>query len=272
MRYLFFLIVLFSLSQQSLANKPEQPLWEFGLGIFTLQMPHYLGANQRYHYTAPLPAMIYRGDILKSDRQGIRSEFFQSRHWVLSISLGGSLPVNSEDNKAREGMDDLDPLLEIGPRIQYYFNDNPAANWQLYIDLPVRAAFRFDDLKIRQQGYTSNPALTSDLYLGDFRWSIAGGPQFSDRAYHDYIYSIDEQDVLIDRPFYQSKSGYTGMRISTGVSYRYQRWQYSAFLRYYNLHNSANEDSPLMLEKNYLSAGISVLYYLKSSKTFVQSR
>ena len=37
----------------------------------------------------------------------------------LGSDESASLPANSEDNDAREGLDDLDPMIEIGPTLQY---------------------------------------------------------------------------------------------------------------------------------------------------------
>lgn len=269
---IFTLSLLLLLSSPSYSEKPQKPLWEVGVGLFSMQMPHYLGSDQSYRLAVPMPALIYRGDIIKSDRKGIRSEFFQSPRWLLSISVNGALPVNSEDNRARKDMDDLDPIIEFGPRIQYHFTPDRSSNWQLYFDLPVRAAFSFDGAKPTYRGYNTNPALASDFYRGNFRWSFGLGPQYADKKFHGYFYDIGREDVLTDRPYYQSSSGYTGFRASSSLSYRKDNWRYSAFFRYYDLNNASNENSPLLLKEDYLSVGFTLFYYLKSSSKTVYSR
>lgn len=38
---------------------------------------------------------------------------------AVSPSFNGTLPVNDHDNEAREGMPDLDALIEFGPSVKY---------------------------------------------------------------------------------------------------------------------------------------------------------
>ena len=103
-----------------------KPLWELGIGTVMLHRPDYLGANEESFYLLPFPSIVYRGDFIKADDDGIQGLFFSNERLELDISGGGSLPVNSEDNSAREGMDDLDPAFELGPSITYKFTlDSP---------------------------------------------------------------------------------------------------------------------------------------------------
>ena len=95
-------------------------LWELGVGIGALNAPHYRGSKTRVNFTLPIPYAIYRGDILKVDRdEGISGKIFKSERVNLDISLAGSLPVPETDESARAGMPSLDLLFEIGPELKY---------------------------------------------------------------------------------------------------------------------------------------------------------
>ena len=54
-------------------SRAEQPLWEAGLGIGTLRLPHYRGSDQSHTWVLPVPYVVYRGRIFKADREGARA-------------------------------------------------------------------------------------------------------------------------------------------------------------------------------------------------------
>src|SRR5262245_32335240 len=95
----------------------EEPLWEAGLGIGALSFPDYRGSDERQLYPVPVPYFVYRGEFLKSDRDGVRAEFFDREFIELSASVSATIPVQSEDNAARRGMPDLRPTVELGPSL-----------------------------------------------------------------------------------------------------------------------------------------------------------
>jgi len=51
----------------------EKPLWELGVGLAVIQMPDYPGADESRTYVLPYPYFIYRGDILKIEKESIRN-------------------------------------------------------------------------------------------------------------------------------------------------------------------------------------------------------
>jgi len=76
-----------------------KPLWELGIGTVMLHRPDYLGANEESFYLLPFPSIVYRGDFIKADDDGIQGLFFSNERLELDISGGGSLPVNSTRNR-----------------------------------------------------------------------------------------------------------------------------------------------------------------------------
>jgi outer membrane scaffolding protein for murein synthesis (MipA/OmpV family) len=258
-----------ALSTIASASTEEQPLWELGGGVAAFDLPHYLGADQSKAYVLPVPYFVYRGDYIRADRQGIRGLIYNSEKLDLRMSLSGSLPVNSKDNDAREGMDDLDLMLEAGPTLQYILSKSSNDEWR--IDLPVRGAFTVGGEFMRHQGWIFSPALhyERDLASG---WIVTTniGPVYADQRYNAYFYDVDYEDVLNDRPYFQSSGGYLASRFAFGVRKRFGEWFVGSFLRYYDLNNAANENSPLVKKDDYVSAGVFVGYVFAESKRRVK--
>jgi hypothetical protein len=65
----------------------EKPLWEVGAGLALLQMPDYRGSDENRLYLLPYPYIIYRGDILKVDRERISGRIFKTDKLLLEFSL-----------------------------------------------------------------------------------------------------------------------------------------------------------------------------------------
>ena len=251
-------------------NKPsaqEAPAWEAGAGVIMLNTPHYLGADQSSNYIIPLPYFIYRGEYVQADRDGIRGAIYDSEKLDLRLNGGGSLPVNSKDSTAREGMDDLDLILEGGPTLQYQLYRGKSHLWRL--DFPVRAAFSFGGDGVHHQGWTTNPRIMYRSYLDQWTITSTLGPVFSDRSYHGYIYDVDKGEATPKRDAYNAKSGYTGSRFSLSFRRRYGRLFFSTFFSYYNISGAANEDSSLVKQNDYLSTGIAVAWVFTESEKMV---
>jgi outer membrane scaffolding protein for murein synthesis (MipA/OmpV family) len=234
----------------------EKPLWEFGAGISTLYHPHYLGASQERAYALPIPFINYHGKLIRADRNGIRGLIYDSEKLDLNLSFSGSLPVNSKDNDARDGMDDLDLMLEVGPTLQYQIHNGD--QHLLRADLPVRGGFTIGDEFMRYQGWTTNPRLHHEMNLNRWKLTTTFGPVFSSSRYHGYIYDVGSQDVRPGREYYKSNTGYTATRFSTGIKRRIGDYFVAGKLTYYNLDGASNEDSPLVKKREYF--GVSLVF------------
>jgi hypothetical protein len=51
----------------------DQPLWEAGVGVGVLRLPHYRGSDQSHTWVLPVPYFVYRGEFLRADREGARA-------------------------------------------------------------------------------------------------------------------------------------------------------------------------------------------------------
>jgi len=266
-------VCAFATSVVASAVAKEQPVWEAGVGAAGLSMSHYLGADESGSYGFAYPFFIYRSEYIQADREGFRGKLFQRENLRMNISLNASLPVNSEDNHAREGMDDLDPMLEIGPTLQYRFYQSSDKYHSWKLDLPIRAGLTFDDFDITHRGWISNPSV---VYSGgDSRWRrlVSLGPMFADRRYHEYYYDVEQEFVRGGREAYNAKSGYTGLKLSMSLRRKFNRVSVAGFVRYVDLQGAANEDSPLVKATDYVAFGIAVHWRLaeSSDKVHVKS-
>ena len=77
------------------------PLWELGLDIFAVKLPAYRGSAENSDDVLPTPYVVYRGEYLKADQDGVRGVLFDSDLFEISLSVAASLPVNSGKIRVR---------------------------------------------------------------------------------------------------------------------------------------------------------------------------
>jgi outer membrane scaffolding protein for murein synthesis (MipA/OmpV family) len=251
------------------------PVWEAGAGIAVINFPDYRGSDERQTYLLPIPYIVYRGEVLKVDRQQVRGLFFKSDKVELDVSVNGSVPVKSQDNRARQGMPDLDPTLEIGPSLNFLLHRSSDKKFKLNMGLPIRAVIASDFSHVRHAGWMFQPNLNIDFLnvLGADGWNfgIVAGPMFSDRRYHQYIYGVDPAYATAERPAYSSRGGYAGSQLLAALRKRYPGFWVGGFVKWDNLNGAVFADSPLVKTKQYLTAGFAVSWIFSRSKTTVEA-
>ena len=252
----------------------EKPLWELGAGISALSLPDYRGSDQTSLYAIPFPYLVYRGAFLKADRHGIRGTFFGSDRLELNLSLGASLPVNSDDNRARQGMPDLQPTVELGPSLDLKLWRTPDRRTRLDLRLPVRTAVTvkggMDDV-----GWVFSPRLNLDISdvagLAGWNLGLLAGPMVGSARNHDYFYTVAPQYATAGRPAYEAKGGYAGSQFMMTASKRYPKYWLGAFARWDSLKGAVFADSPLVKREGYFAAGVGIAWILGESSTRVEA-
>ena len=267
-RLFLALPVYLALFSSNLTAEELPPKWEFGVGIGGLSIPHYRGSDQTQEYVAPLPYVRYNGERLKVDREGARFSFLQNGRFRLDASASFNFPVDSEDNRARQGMPDLDPIIELGPRAQFDLYTSDDSNLRIRAAIPVRLAIAADLKGPDNAGWTVSPYLQIRYYTG-WETAFSLGPIWATEKYHDYYYQVDPAYATIDRPAYDAHSGYSGFRYTLTTSTRFHNDQFwfGAFLRYDTLSGAAFEDSPLVKQNDALFAGIAIAWIFKASSS-----
>jgi MipA family protein len=255
------------------AHAQLRPEWEFGLGATALTLPDYRGSDESRDYLLPFPYLIYRGEHLRVDRQGVRGILFESDRVELNLSLYATPPVD-KDNRARQGMPELDPTIEIGPRLDYTLAREREREWSFEMRLPVRAAIATDFSHTRHIGYVTYPHLHLFMrpMIAGVKWNLGvqGGPLFATREYHEYFYGVDPQFATPERPAFDASSGYSGTLALVSLSRRFPRFWVGAFARYDTLKGAVFEDSPLVRRDYAFMAGIAVAWVFAESEKKVE--
>ena len=249
------------------ARATELPLWEAGAGVAVLDFPDYRGSDERHTLVLPIPYLVYRGDFLKADRDSIRGQLYKDDRLDLHLSVNGSIPVDSGDNSARQGMPDLDPTLEIGPNLTVMLLRTDTTH--LNLRFPLRAVIATDLSHARDEGWVFTPQINVDFYDRfpgpGWNFGLAAGPVFANRRYHNYFYGVAPQFATPQRPAYQAAGGYAGMQWIAALSKRYPSWWVGGFVRADTLSGAVFEDSPLVRQKDGYSVGIAAAWIFSRS-------
>jgi MipA family protein len=255
----------------------ERPLWELGLGVGALNLPHYRGSDQSTAWLLPVPYIAYRGKIFKADRDGARAVLLDSPNVDVDVSASASTPTRSRDNRAREGMPDLKPTVEVGPNVNWTLGRGRGrdaasagiAEWKLDLRLPVRAAFSVGS-DPRHVGLIATPNINLDLRTrGGWNVGLQAGPVFGDRRLHGYFYDVAPAYANAWRPAYRARAGYAGATALAGVSRRDGARWLGFFVKADSLAGARFESSPLVRQRSQWSAGIAASWVLSGSSRMV---
>lgn len=211
------LVSLLSFSQYVHADQDvtgrHLPRVEFGAALLNFHLPDYPGADESQYRVLPVPYFIYRGEIFRADREGgYRSRFLSFDKFEFDLSASASFPTDAEDNKAREGMPDLDWLGEIGPRLKYHAFKTPII--KVDFELPIRYVFSTDLNHFDSRGYTMSPELAFQHRAlfdikGFFNAALTG--TWATEPLMDYFYEVDPSEVSTRRHKYDGLGGFLGL-------------------------------------------------------------
>jgi len=237
------------------------PLWEAGAGVGTLQVPAYRGSEIEESLALPFPYIIYRGDVLRVDREdGIRGKLFKSDRVNFDLSLAGSIPVRDTDEGARKDMQGLDPLVEAGAELMINLWRSTNRRHSIQFVTPLRFVYSVGDPLLKYQGWTLSPYLNYRIRHGCsdslMRYNLSFGPIYADKDFHNYFYQVEPKYVTSERPKYAAERGYSGSRITLSAFRNSRRYVVGAFLRYDNLDHAVFDDSPLVETSDYFAFGI----------------
>ncbi len=268
-RHLLAILLIFCFAI-SASKAEELPLWELGLGLGGLHQPYYPGSDETRNFLFPVPLPIYRGNVVKADDDGVRAEMKLSDRVKFDISLDFNFAIDSDDIELREGMDDIDSLLQIGPSLQVNLKETERSQWLL--KLPLRAAVSFGD-GVEGLGYNFAPNITYfrnfEFKTQPWRFGAAFGPSFGSSEYNNVFYGVDAQFATVTRPEYQSDGGYAGARTLLTLKSQNAKRLLVWFLRYDDINGAEFEDSPLVAKSGGLSAGFIYSHFFWKSKQTV---
>ena len=244
------------------------PLWEAGVGGGMIESPNYPASSERNFVALALPYVIYRGDIFRvGGRGGARAVFLENDRLELDMSFGGAFAADSDDNTVREGMPELDYLVEIGPQLIYKIKDfsfSGGGNSRLNARLQARAVFSTDFGGFDGRGFVFEPTLTYQqrgVFLPETGFSLALRATWATEKLQDYFYEVTPEYATTVRPAYDAKSGYLGAELSAGLAFPVVK-NVRGFLTTSVQFNSgsANENSPLFEKDVTYSVGVGFVW------------
>lgn len=240
-----------------------KPQWELGLGAAYASFPAYRGSASQHKYLLPFPYITYRSERFSVDREGMRGELFKSKRWGINLSADATVPVDSDEG-LRKGMSSLSPVLEFGPSLEYLIYESDRLKWRLR--LPIRGAIAIEGKSITYEGVIFQPNMALNSKNGHWKLGASFGPLFGSKDYHDYYYGIPNQYATPQRPTYQAKGGYSGMRLTMGAGRYYNNLWLGMFMRYDNLNGAVFEDSPLVEKNSAVSVGVAIAWIFRKSR------
>ncbi len=235
------LVILFFSTQYTYA---QLPLYEIGMAAGAGYISDYPAADQGRTRAIAFPSFKYRGKLFRSDKKGTRARFFKNETIDVDLSFGASFPANSEDNKAREGMEDLDWLGEIGPRINATLLETKKHSIEL--EIPFRYVFSTDFDFTKHRGYRFVPQIDYKYrFLEKYTLNLSFKYGYANEKLNDYFYEVDGRDITTERPRYNAKEGHISLDQSAFLIYESEKIFYLFGLRFSNYANSNNTNSPL---------------------------
>jgi len=239
---------------------------EYGIGVTRLSFPHYPGSDESHVVVMPFPYLTYYSERVELDGSDLQGRLWQGERFGLDISSGGALRVDADDNEAREGMEDLGWLGEIGMALRYsprWTPGNPDT-WQYRLSLPLRQAVELDGSSLSRTGWVlaPNAEVQRDFHLGRHQWEFQGrlSARYGSQDYHQHFYGVPESAATADRPAYQPEEGLTAYVASMGLAWRQGPWWLGGFVRHEDFSSSVVSDSPLLREERQQSLGLSAAY------------
>ena len=279
---IIFIDVLFFNLSWAHAKDPhvltEKPLWEVGLIPGAIRMPHYRGSDEYKIWAMPLPYIIYRGEFLEMDRDGLRGIFYRSPHFETNISGWGNPPMD-DDNKAREGMSTPDAVIEVGPSLEWHFDGRkPGRN--LYLRWALRSVISVgfpDDTDTGYQGLKSafNFVCQKEFFRHHHKWhfGLNTGVELGDGKYHRYFYEVKPSEANLSRPVYSPEGGFSAFILSLRLIREINaKISIAGYTRWENMSRAVYRHSPLVKEENNFIFGGALIWTLKHSENTVGSK
>lgn len=258
------------------ADGSSQPLWEVGVAGFGVYAQDYPAAESYGLNGLALPYVIYRGELVRlDDEDGARIVPVETARFDFSLSADAAFGASSGDIDAREGMDDLDPLIQLGPAFVLRVAELPF-DAPLEVAIQGRAVFSLDTeaFGAAYRGLVLQPLLRArqrDRPGRRFRLSTSVGPVFATQELQDYFYEVDADEARPDRRAFDASGGYLGTEITVAVTAEItDRLTGFAGSEIGLYSGAANEDSPLFRETTAASLFFGLAYTLAESRRRVR--
>ena len=259
-------LLLIGASNISNAQEDINKKWELGLGIGAVAGPDYRGSDEYRTFVSPIPYVVYRGKIIRTDRDGIRGNFLRTDQYEFTFSASAAITPEADQNEMREGMPKLGSTLEIGPSFNINLTgEDFSRGWHL--QLPWRAVFSID---ADETGYIGSIFQPQFVYRDKFhQWTLTyrAGITYASDTYHDYYYNVDPQYVTASRNYFNADGGYSGwnnhVALSRSFNYGGIKTRLALFIRYDNISGTSFYKSSLVETNDSYRGGLALIWVIK---------
>ncbi len=240
--------------------------WELGLGVGAVAGPDYRGSDEYRSFISPIPYIVYRGKIIRTDRDGIRGNFLRTDQYEFTFSASAAITPDADQNELRNGMPELGSTLELGPSFNINLTgEDFSRGWHLQI--PWRAVFAIGADESGYIGSILQPQFVYRNRLNKWAFTYRAGVTYASEAYHDYYYSVDPQYVTASRSYFNAAGGYSGwnnhMALSRSFNYSGIKTRLALFIRYDNISSTDFNESSLVVTDHSYRGGIALIWVIK---------
>ena len=255
--------------QQGALDARAEPVWELGLGVGAVSFRDYRGSDTTHAYPVAVPYFIYRGRLLRADREGLKTKLLPQDRLRLDFSVNATTPVRN--NSARQGMPQLRTTVELGPALDIHAWRSDDGRMKLDVRLPVRAVTTIGSPGFIGWFFAPNVNLDIANPAGFSGWNLGllTGPLFATSRYDQYYYRVAPQYATPQRPAYEASGGYAGTQVLMALTKRYPKFWTGGYVRYDTLAGASFESSPLVKSRSYWSAGIGIAWIIGQSSRLV---
>ena len=252
----------------SAALAQDEPLWEYGVGVGYLHYEHYPASDEYSDITLPFPTFQYRGKILRADdREGARAYLLRSNGWSLEFSGSGYPSVEAGKNKARQGMESIPWMIQLGPQIRKHWGDE----WQMRLSLFQNIATDLSFTKFKGELFEGRIlhkwSSRSDLTLNEYHWQVelSFSVIAASRALLGTYFDVSQDQATGERPAFESRSGLLAHELAyyQQIKKGHLALYFGATCKSYNI--SANRASPLHKSDYNLTSFVGLTYLIKES-------
>jgi outer membrane protein len=251
-------------------NANTQPLWELGAVGIGVSQQAYPGASAQVTRGLALPYFVYRGEVLRADRDTAGLRAIKTERMELDIGVAGSFGARADEVDERQGMPRLGTLIEFGPRVKWKLSEDQAGGgWRA--ELPLRGVFDLSD-SAAYRGVAFEPKLVYQRRASaGWFYSTSVGAIVADKRLAKTFYGVAPQYALASRPSYEAQSGLVAWRLNASVFHQLSRdWRVFGFGRIDSVAGAANDNSPLVKKTNGASLGLGLTYtWLRSERSAV---
>ncbi len=255
----------------------RKPVWEAGVAGGFIDGFDYPASLDPNVVQLALPFFIYRSPLFRfGGRGGASAVALEQPRVKLDLSIGGSLNAESEGNRVREGLPDLDTLLEIGPGLvvrvfdkQWASSGRTLITWDSELRGVISTDFRSVDtqglvastgLRFRQRNIFGLPV---DVLA---KLAITAGTE----QLQDYFYQVDTEFATASREPFDAKAGYLETTLFLGAAIRpFPSLRIFAGAATGFFGGAANADSPLHETNNTTGFALGIVWTVFKSKRFI---